>query len=325
MTKFRAKPMARNSAWHAPLTLFELYPLYARHFAQVQLVLFSLALGATLSVADFVTVVRRPRSFVAAVLTQLLVLPWLAVLIDATAGLEEGFAVGLVLVAAMPGGAMSKLFTYLGRGNAALSVSLTAFTTLLSLATVPLMLQLLVARYIRADFEMPVGSVLVELVLCLLVPLAAGMTAGRIWPKHRQAIARWSVLVGLIVVIGMVTGSLGSGQIEPGEYGWRPPIAIILFCLIAQQVVMVPFYVFRWPRSDRLAAGIEVTMRNMNLAILLTERLFPGKGPVLFVVLFYAATAMIAGVPLVLNHRWLWRRDAAKGQESGVRSQELGA
>jgi predicted Na+-dependent transporter len=65
-----------------------------------------------------------------------------------------------------------------------------------------------------------------------------------------------------------------------------------------------------------MAAGIEVTMRNMNLALLLTSRLFPEKHPlasgVLFVVLFYAATAMVAGVPLVLNHRWLARREARR-------------
>ena len=292
--------------------MFELYPLYARHFAQVQLVCFSMALGATLSLADFATVLRRPRSFLATLFIQLLVLPWVAVAIDAIAGLQEGFAVGLVLVAAMPGGAMSKLFTYLGHGNAALSVSLTAFTTLLSLASVPVMLQVLVAHYIAPDFEMPVGSVLVELVLCLLLPLAVGMAVGRFWPARRTAVARWSLRVGLVVVAGMIAGSLGSGQIRPSEYGWGPPIAIILFCLIGQQLVMLPFYLFRWPRSDRLAAGTEVTMRNMNLAILLTERLFPGAGPVLFVVLFYAATAMIAGLPMMLNHRMLWRRDAAR-------------
>src|SRR4051812_49040419 len=83
-----------------------------RWFAQVQLVCFMLAMGAALTGDDFVAVFRRPRSFVSAILVQLLVLPLLAVVIDRVAELPEGIAVGLVLVAALPGGALSKVFSY---------------------------------------------------------------------------------------------------------------------------------------------------------------------------------------------------------------------
>jgi len=178
------------------------------------------------------------------------------------------------------------------------------------------MLQLLVSHYIRDDFEMPVGDVLVELLLCLLLPLVVGMTLGRVWPRHQRTVARWCVRVGLVVVALMVIGSLGSGRIQPADYGWPASIAIILFCLIGQQAATLPFYIFRWPRADRMAAGIEVTMRNINLALLLTARLFPGTDPVdrgvLFVVLFYAATAMIAGVPLAANHWRLSQREQTR-------------
>ncbi len=300
--------------------MFDLYPAYEARFAQVQLVCFMLAMGATLAPTDFVAVFRRPRSFVAGVLMQLLVLPWLAVAIDAVGRLDEGIAVGLVLVAAMPGGAMSKLFSYLGRGNAALSISLTAFTTLASLVTVPVLLQLLVARYIDPDFAMPVGAVLADLGLFLLSPLAVGMAVGRRWPARRQAVARWCVRVGLVVVALMIVGSIGSGRIRAEAYGWGPPLAIIAFCVLGQQLSMLPFYVLPWPRADRMAVGIEVTMRNMNLALLLKARLFPGADPVangvLFVVLFYAAAAMAAGLPLALNHRRLARREAARAAEA---------
>ena len=120
--------------------------------------------------------------------------------------------------------------------------------------------------------------------------------------------------VGLVFVAGMIVGSLGSGRIRPDSLGWAVPAAIILFCVASQQLSMVPFYVCGWPRADRMAVGIEATMRNMNLALLLKARLFPepdalGNG-VLFVALFYAATAMVAGVPLVLNHRRLARDEA---------------
>jgi BASS family bile acid:Na+ symporter len=97
------------------------------------------------------------------------------------------------------------------------------------------------------------------------------------------------------------------------QYGFGVPVAIILFCLLGQQLNMLAFRLFNWPRADRLAVGIEVTMRNMNLAILITARLFaptdPLGGEVLFVVLFYAGAAMGIGLPLAFNHRRLARSE----------------
>jgi predicted Na+-dependent transporter len=139
------------------------------------------------------------------------------------------------------------------------------------------------------------------------------MLAARLWPAGRRGLARWCVRAGLVAIVVMVAGSLGSGRIRPGAYGFAVPCAIILFCIAGQQLNMLPFYLSRQPRGDRMAAGIEVTMRNMNLALLLGARLFPGTDPlgggVLFVSLFYAATAMAVGLPLALNHRRLARRE----------------
>src|SRR5204862_6253385 len=105
----------------------------------------------------------------------------------------------------------------------------------------------------------------------------------------------------------MVACSIGSGRIQPAAYGWKVPLAIIVFCVAAMQLSMLPFRVLGWSKPDAVAVGIEVTMRNMNLALLLKALLFPaadavGNG-VLFVVLYYGGTAMIAGVPLAFRYR----------------------
>ena len=293
--------------------MFDWYPACEYRLAQAQLVLFTLGMGMTLSLADFLEIARRPRSFFCGLAGQLLVVPWLAVLINALFHFEPGVSVGFILVAAMPGGALSKLFSYFGRGNMALSISLTGVTTLLTLVTVPLMLQLLAAQYIRPDFEMPIAQIVFDVTLCLLVPLAAGLTVARLWPARRMLLSKICVRIGAVVVLVMIAGSLGSGRIRPGQYGLWLPILIILFCLLGQQINMLPFRLFGWPRQDRMAVGIEITMRNMNLALLINARLFPESDPlggeVLYVILFYAGAAMGVGLPLALNHRRLAKRE----------------
>lgn len=299
--------------------MFDWYPAYEYHCARTQLVLFTLGMGMTLALRDFVEIARRPRSFFSALGGQLLVIPFIAVLINWLGDFPPGIAVGMILVAAMPGGALAKFFTYFGRGNMALSISLTGVTTLLTLVSVPIMLQLLAARYVPANFSMPVADIMIDVALCLLLPLMVGLTISRLCPAHHRLLSKICIRIGLVVVVVMVAGSLGSGRILPGKHGLVIPLAIILFCLLGQQLNMLPFYWFRWPRTDRMAAGIEVTMRNMNLAILINARLFPlsydaemnavGEG-VLFVVLFYAAAAMGAGFPLAWNHRRMARMEA---------------
>lgn len=295
--------------------MFEHYPDYEIWFARTQLILFMLGLGVHLHVADFIDVLRRPRSFLLGFVGHVAVIPLVAVALNHLFALEPRFALGLILVSAMPGGGMSKVFVFLGRGNAALSITLTALSTFATLVTVPAILHLLAADYVPADFTMPVTEIVIDVLVFLIAPLVAGMALARVVPEQRRAIGRWAVRIGFVAVAGMIVGALGSGRIRPGEYGLLVPIPIILLCLIGQQLNMVPFYMFNLPRSDRLAVGIEVTMRNMNLALLLNTSLFADNvdlyGGVLYVVLFYAATAMICGFPLAMNHRRLWQRQDA--------------
>jgi len=303
--------------------MFDWYPQHEYHFAQLQLVLFLLGMGATLTPRDFVEVVRQPRSLLAGAAAQFLLTPLLALLVNQVADVEPGIAVGLVLVAAMPGGTLSKVFTYLGRGNLALSVSLTACGTLASVITVPLVLRLLVSGYVPESFTVPTGWVVRDVVLYLVLPVTVGLAVARWAAPYRQAFSSWCIRAGFVFVAVMVIGSLGSGRIHPAEYGWRAPLAIIAFCLLAQQLSMLPFRLCGWPRPDKLSVGIEVTMRNLNLALLLKALLFDtvkGDDPiadgVLFVILFYAAVALFSGLPLALIFRFRARRAAQRASSS---------
>jgi len=293
--------------------MFSWYPQYEYYLACIQLVFFMLGMGAKLAPADFVDVFRRPRSLLFGLIYQLAMVPLIALAITRMTGLEPGIAVGLVLVALMPGGSISKVFTHLGRGNVALCIALSVCSTLATIVTVPLLLPSLAAGFVPEGFTMPVERVVSEVGLFLLLPLCLGMLVARLAPGRRRLFTRACVYIGWAVVIVMVTGSLGSGRIRPAQYGWQAPAAIIVFCLLSQQGSMLPFYLRHWPRPDRLAIGIEVTMRNMNLALLLQAT--PGLLPpsiadgVLFAILYFAAVAMIAGILLALNHVRLARRE----------------
>jgi len=290
--------------------MFDHYDEFEYLLARIQLVLFTLGMGATLSPRDFVQVALRPRFLLVGAAGQFVLAPLLAVLLNRTLDLPPGIAVGLILISAMPGGQMSKLFTYLARGNVALSITLTAGGTLASLVTVPLLLELLAQDYLRSsNFEMPAAVVVRDVMLYLLLPLLAGMGVGRLWPRERLRFSRACVRVGLVFVAIMIVGSTVTGRVQPAAYGWQAPLAIVLFCVGAMQLSMLPFRLLKWSTADCVAVGIEVTMRNINLALLLKALLFPSRQPdevadgVLFVVLYYGGAALVAGAPLAWRYR----------------------
>ena len=282
-----------------------------------------LGLGATLHLRDFALIFTRPRSLLIGFFFLVLVSPFLALAINHLLGLPAGIAVGLILVSLMPGGTLSKVFTHLGHGNIALTISLTLVTTSLAIVTIPVLMRWLAQGAIPDEFTMPTVEVMIEIGVFLLLPLIVGMGVARYAPNRRFPFSRWCVRLGWVVVAVVVYFSLG--RINPGEYGMRTPIAIIAFCLLSQQLSMFLFWLRRWPRPDRLSVGIECTMRNMNLALLLKAHLFPAGGSfqhigdgVFFVILFYSAVALFAGLPLALNHRRLWKRDMKQRDATAI-------
>ncbi len=291
------------------------YPQYEYFLALTQLMLFMLAMGATLDVGDFAAVFRQPRDLLYGLALQLVLLPFLAVACNQLFQLPPGIAFGLVLVGALPGGTLKNVFTYLSRGNVALSIALSGVGALAAIVTIPLMLSLLAYEYVPPDFQMPVLEIIGRLVLPVVVPLVAGMLAARLLPRHHKVFTRGCLYLGLGIAGLMVLGSVLGGRIDPGEYGLRVPLAIILFCVAGQQLTMLPYRLLRWPATSCVALGIEVTFRNINLGLLLKALLFPAeKGAdavgdgVLFVVLYFGGVAFFAGLPLTLRMRRVLRR-----------------
>lgn len=296
-----------------------MFDFYVRHeywFAAVQLSLAMLGMGATLRVQDFVAVFRAPRAFALGAVVQVVGVPLAVVAINALVAPPPGVAFGLILVAAMPGGAMSNVATYFAKGNVALSIALTAVITLGCLVTTPAVLELLAADLMRAEFRMPVSVIAFDIGLCLLVPLTLGMMAGAARPAGRAVFARWCIRASLTVVLCIAIGSAGSGRLDPSAVGPPAFYGIALLILATQLSGTLPGWLAGLPRADLAAMAIETTIRNTNLAILLKASIFPAvlgvadptADSVLFIALLYAGLAVPASIPLILVHRWLARR-----------------
>jgi bile acid:Na+ symporter, BASS family len=302
--------------------LFEQYPPYHHLFASTQLVLAMFGMGLVTLPRDFVELVLEPKPMFTGLLYQLVGIPLLTAALIILVELPPEVVVGFIMVAAMPGGSLSNIYTHLGRGNVALSVALTALMTLLALVTAPLIMRLFAGDYLPSQITMPAGSVMREIFLYLLLPLTAGMLLGRLLEERTaHSSSKWAVRASLIVLGVLVVGSLGSGSIDFSRYSARIPLLVFLYCLIIQIIILRGArHVLGFSNRDSMALGIESSMKNINLAVLISASLFGIEGTngefgagVLYVLLLYGGVSLgVAAVPAISNIRHLRKVEKAR-------------
>ncbi len=290
---------------------FDFYVQYEYAFAAVQLSLAMLGMGATLTPGDFAEVVRDPKGFAAGMVMQILGVPLLALLFISMLELDPGVAVGLALCASIPGGTVSNIFTFLGRGHVALSIALTAVTTLACLVTTPILLGWLIAEHMPPDFMMPAAKIAMEIGLYLMLPLGLGMLFLQLFSAHAERLSHYCIRGSLFVIVLIVIGAAGAGRLDMEAFGAANAVIILVFITVLAVVsAAVPRLLnLDWP--DVTAINIEVTVRNTNLGLLIKASLFPAVvgvadplgDNVLFTVLLFGGVMLLVGSGLVFFYR----------------------
>lgn len=271
-------------------------------------------MGATLTARDFQAVVRAPQGVLLVLGMQVLITPLLAVLLTRGLLLPPEIGVGLLVSAALPGGLFSNIFAYLGRGNVALSVSATAVCTLGSLITTTIVLRVFGAAQLPPGFSMPVRHVLVEISLCLLLPLLLGMGFRRVAPQRAPQVANYCVLASTVMLLLVILAAVGSGRVRAFAYGWRPYAALIGMQALLLWISYGFSTLLKLSKADTFTIAIEVLVRNSHLGVLLKAALFPASDPkvrdygdaVLFCVLVYGMICMCIAVGEVIGKRRGW-------------------
>jgi len=173
-----------------------------------------LAMGLTLTFADYRALARLPRALVAGVALQFAVMPLSGFVIARALGLEPGLAVGLILVACCPGGTASNIVTYIARGHVALSVAMTMASTLAAVALTPLLTGALAGAYVAIDR----WNLLIQMVGVVLVPVVLGTLLNRLFPRAAERVSAVLPLVAIVLVIVIVGGIVGGAKAQIAEH-----------------------------------------------------------------------------------------------------------
>ena len=271
------------------------------NIAPIALAIIMLGLGASLTVDDFLRVVQNPKDFFIGFICQLIVLPIVAYLLIITLGVPIEMALGVMLIAAAPGGVTSNVLTKFAEGDVALSISLTAVMSLLSIVTVPFIvinsINLFDITYVEREITMV--SISLKMFFVVTVPVIIGMIirhfTGDLVIRNLKFIQRFSIALFLLVFAAI--------YIEE----WDKIVSFLtragLIALILNVTMMViGFYVAKFFASgtpQQRAISLECGLQNGTLAVFVATQLFDNIN-YMVPTAAYALVMMVTSVIFVL-------------------------
>ncbi len=224
-------------------------------------------LGLSLTVADFGRVRRHPRAVVIALACQLLLLPVVCFGLVVVLDLSPLLGIGMLLLAASPGGTSANLFSHLFHGDVALNVSLTAINSVIAIFTLPVITNLAIAYYDRGDSVSLQFAKVVEVFAVVLVPVLLGMLVRSRRPGL-AATADKPVRIGSAVILAvLVIGILVDQRDKIGEYFGDVGLATGLFCAISLVIGYLVPKALGVTRAQAIASSMEIGVHNATLAI----------------------------------------------------------
>ncbi len=268
-------------------------------------IMFGVALE--LSVNDFRRLLKDPKPTLVGLFSQFVLLPAVTFLLVLFFQPHPSMALGMFMVAACPGGNISNFFSLLAKGNAALSVSMTAIVTSLAIIMTPFNFTLWASFYeptnlILKDIHISLWEVFKIIGLILGIPLILGMTVRHVREKLANHIASWIKWFGIIFFAGFVLVAFGMNFENFLSYVHLVIIMVFFHNLFALTSGYGLASAFNLPEKDRKSIAIETGIQNSGLGLLLIFNFFDGLGGMALVAAWWGIWHVITGLGL----SWYW-------------------
>ncbi len=247
--------------------------------APAALILMMVGMGMCLTKDDFMRIIRYPKAVIVGFLLQLLLIPFVGYLLAVFFDMRPELSVGLMILAACPGGPGSNLVAFMCRGDAALSVSLTVISSMYTIVTIPLAITLSLDAFGQAENVAKISvskSSFLMLILSVL-PISIGMVINRFKPELARKMVKPVKFVSMILLLVLVAGVF----IKQGDVIWEyikeSGLAGYALCFITMGGGYIIARLLKLPEDQRRSIAIEVGIQNGALAIVIATTMLENQ------------------------------------------------
>ncbi len=235
----------------------------------LSLIIIMLGMGLSLTVRDFVQVFIHPKAILIGLTCQLLLLPIIGFFLINVFTLEPAIAIGIIILVACPGGPTSNLITHLAKGDTALSVSMTALSSLITLVTIPFVINIGLQQVLgeSTDIQLNVLEAIRNILIIVILPVGLGMLIRAKGPNFANWMAKPVKTASAVVFIAVLLGILIKERTSIVSYFQQAGTATLTLNLLTMGLGYGLGYLFKLPTKQRISISIEGGIQNGTLAI----------------------------------------------------------
>lgn len=227
-------------------------------------------MGMNLKLNDFKVVFSRPKDVIIGCIAQFTIMPFLAWALTKVFGLDPQLAIGVILVGCCPGGTSSNVITFLAKGDLALSVGMTAVSTILAPLMTPFLTWLIADKSVDVD----IMGMLLSIVYVVIIPIAIGLIISHYAPKVKEGVSDYLPAISTLAIAAIVGCIFASTSERLMQSGLVIILVVILHNLCGYGLGFVIGYLLHLDRKKLIAISVEVGMQNSGLATSLAKTHF---------------------------------------------------
>ena len=238
-------------------------------FLPLALFIIMMGMGLSLVVDDFRRVLRFPKAVAIGVVLKLIAIPLITFGLLAVIPLEPELAVGFILLAACPGGATTNLITNLAKGDVALSITLTAIASLITVFTIPILVNLGLEQYMgeTRSILLPFGKTMAQILAITVIPVIIGMVIKNRKPAFAQKAEKPVKIISAVFLVLIIAAALLKERANIGDFfKMAGPVALIMN-LIGMSIGYLVTLMLTRNKQQAITVGVEVGVVNGTLGI----------------------------------------------------------
>ena len=237
-------------------------------FLPIALAIVMIGLGLELTLKDFARITKQPKVILVALFCQSIVLVGIAFLICKIFALPQMLAVGLMLLAASPGGATANLFSYLYKGDIALNISLTAMNAILSAFTLPLIVNFAIIHFMNQGdgVGLQIAKV-IQVFMIIIVPVVIGMLIRRYAAHAAEKLQRPTKIFAIVFLVAIICGAIFQERHNIVDYLAQVGLATAVFCMASLCIGYFVPRVLGINSFQARACAFEIGIHNSTLSM----------------------------------------------------------
>ncbi|WP_319554345.1 bile acid:sodium symporter family protein [uncultured Vibrio sp.] len=271
----------------------------------ISLIIIMIGIGMTLTLNDFRQVTQKPKGLILGSIAQIVCMPIIGVVLALVFNLSPEMAVGLVVIAACPGGTASNLFVLLARGNVALSIMLTVIASLITIVTLPLATTYAMSLFstTSVQIDLPVRKMIAMMAGVVLVPVILGMLIRHFWAQWAIKAEQGVSKLGGLTLLALITAILYDIGDNLFQLLLQAGAASISLNVIGALLGILTAKYCRLSLRDGLTIGVELGVKNSTLALMVSVTILGSETMSIPIIVYSISMYLCAFTLTVLGRR----------------------